>query len=623
MVAGLNARSWVGLVVYFTVMGLVIRGIRIPLPFAISRPLLRLASLLRLIDPPAAPTPRPSAPSPPPPSTPPVVPGESPSDSRPSLRSRSESKIGLTPSAGAEGVEQPLESPREKRLSIPLDLRTAPVAGVVLLLITTTIDGSVLRHGIVGEEGVRPYDVLVLFISLAYISTALDSTGGLRALAFYISQKTARRPKSSPPSADKTASGITLFSTLYGFWFVAGVLVGNDPIVLSGTAFLGYFTRVTGITVPTAWIFSQFMAANVASAALVSSNPTNVLLAGAFELNFLTGYTAYTLLPSVITALVAFPLLLFTFTTLKPPSRDSNDRTHPSQAYIPSQLLPPDVNPRSALLDPSGAIFHSALMGVTLAVLVGTSFVSGGKVEVYMVTAPAMAVALVRDVWSERKLPGLGKGEAPREESGIELDEMGAVRERRQEENTPERITLPSILRRLSKRFPTTSNTISRLPLSLLPFAGGIFVLSRSLTSLGWTAIFAGWLAKICINPAATVFFLGYFIALVLCPLCGTNIGATILLVEILRDSAFQTAPHVLADPRILKGAIFSTALASNLGAFSWTFSSSLAGLLWVSILRQKGIFVKEREFAGWNLLFLPVLSTVASGIVLMECYYF
>lgn len=114
----------------------------------------------------------------------------------------------------------------------------------------------------------------------AYISTALDSTGGLRALAFYISQATARRSKTSPPSADKTASGVTLFSTLYVFWFVAGVLVGNDPIVLSGTAFLGYFTRVTGITTPTAWIFSQFIAANVASAALVSSNPTNVLIAG-------------------------------------------------------------------------------------------------------------------------------------------------------------------------------------------------------------------------------------------------------------------------------------------------------------------------------------------------------
>lgn len=63
------------------------------------------------------------------------------------------------------------EEERERRLSFPLDLRTAPVAGVVLLLITTTIDGSVLRHGIVGEEGVRPYDVLVLFISLVSSSS--------------------------------------------------------------------------------------------------------------------------------------------------------------------------------------------------------------------------------------------------------------------------------------------------------------------------------------------------------------------------------------------------------------------------------------------------------------------
>lgn len=117
--------------------------------------------------------------------------------------------------------------------------------------------------------------------------------------------------------------------------------------------------------------------------------------------------------------------------------------------------------------------------------------------------------------------------------------------------------------------------------------------------------------------------FYRYFTALVLCPLCGTNIGATILLVEIIRDSAFQNAPHVIADPRILRGAIYSTAMASNIGAFSWAACSSLAGLLWMSILRQKGIYVKSREFAGWNLLFLPILSTVSSAVVLLELYYF
>ncbi|GAA5911579.1 hypothetical protein JCM5296_005253 [Sporobolomyces johnsonii] len=578
-------------------LALVVHGVLIPVPKLLSKPLLRLLVFFRLLDP-----------TPAPPPSPPAGDSLSPSSSRPTPPSRSESKIGLN-----EAEVQPARGRLEdRRLYIPLDLRTAPVIGCLLLLATTTIDGSVVRLGIVGEGGARPYDVLVLFISLAYISTALDSTGGLRALAFYISQKSARTPRGSPPSADKTASGLRLFTTLYLFWFVFGVLVGNDPIVLSGTAFLGYFTRATGITEPRAWTMSQFVAANVASAALVSSNPTNVLIAGAWELNFLTGFTAYTLLPTVITALVAFPLLLGIFTFLRPSTAHSNG---PGPRYIPSQLLPPDVDPRSALLDPQGAIFHSTLLLVTLATLVGTSFVKDGKVGVWMVTMPAGIIAFLRDVWSERRSP------TPRTE---EIELSAPTRPVDPPHCTPtRRLSLPHLVNKVCKRFPTTTTTISRLPLSLLTFAGGIFVLSRALTSLGWTDIFAGWLAKICINPAATVFFVGYFVAFVLCPLVGTNIGATILFVEILRSSSFTSAPHVAADPLILRGAIYSLALASNLGAFSWTVSASLAGLLWTSILKQKGISVSGRSFAAFNLPVLVVLQSIASAVVLLECYYF
>lgn len=213
---------------HLVAVGLVVKGIRIPVPRVIAEPTLRLATKVRIIDPP-------------------------------------QRRRLLAPG---------------KRLSVPLDLRWAPVVGVLFLLATTAIPGDVVRLGIVGDDSVRPYDVLVLFISLAYISTALDSTGGLRALSFWISQKSAKTPPDSPPSAPKTASGLKLWTVLYVFWFFFGVLVGNDPIVLSGTAFLGYFTRATGITAPRAWTMSQFAAANVASAALVSSNPTNILIAG-------------------------------------------------------------------------------------------------------------------------------------------------------------------------------------------------------------------------------------------------------------------------------------------------------------------------------------------------------
>ncbi|BGP17617.1 hypothetical protein JCM10213_001268 [Rhodosporidiobolus nylandii] len=599
MVSGLSAKSWVGLVVYFVVMGLVVRGVRIPIPRLLSAPLLKLAVKLRLLDPPTTPTPRTPSPSPPSASEAP-----SPKLSADPVQSQN-SQLDVPP---------PREPPVwDKRLHIPLDLRTAPVAGCIFLLATTVIDGSVVRNGIVGEHGVRPYDVLVLFISLAYISTALDSTGGLRALSFYISQKSARAPPNSPPSADKTASGLKLFTILYAFWFFFGCLVGNDPIVLSGTAFLGYFTRSTGITAPRAFTMSQFIAANVASAALVSSNPTNVLIAGAWELNFLTGFTAYTILPTVITALVAYPLLLSMFTFFKPSGRPSTRPTSNNQ-YIPKQLLPPDVDPRSALVDPAGAIFHSSLLLVTLGTLVGTSFVNGGKVEVWMVTAPAGVIAFLRDIWSERKPP----------QPEVEQHELQAPTQPVAPPNPPAapRLSLPSLISRLCKRFPTTTTTVSRLPLSLLTFAGGIFVLARALTSLGWTDIFAGWLVKIAVNPAASVFFVGYFTALVLCPICGTNIGGTILAVEIIRSPTFTSSARVLADPRILKGAIYSLALASNVGALSWTISSSLAGLLWVTILQQKGIKVTQIEFARWMMPTLLVLSTVSSAIVLLEVYY-
>ncbi|GAA6055853.1 hypothetical protein JCM3770_001521, partial [Rhodotorula araucariae] len=180
-----------------------------------------------------------------------------------------------------------------------------------------------------------------------------------------------------------------------------------------------------------------------------------------------------------------------------------------------------------------------------------------------------------------------------------------------------------SLVRRACARFPTTTTTIARLPLSLLPFAGGIFVLARALTATGWTDVFARWLVRVCVNPAATVFFVGYITALFLCPLCGTNIGGTILAVEILRSPSFAASPHVVADPRILQSAIYSLALASNVGALSWTVSSSLAGLLWVRILAQKGIRVTQGEFARWfaGAMLVP-LQTVACAVVLLEVYY-
>lgn len=65
------------------------------------------------------------------------------------------------------------EDKEEPPWSFPLGLETAPVIGVIVLLASTSIPGSVIRDGIVGSGGVRPYDIMTLFISFVRPSPSL------------------------------------------------------------------------------------------------------------------------------------------------------------------------------------------------------------------------------------------------------------------------------------------------------------------------------------------------------------------------------------------------------------------------------------------------------------------
>jgi hypothetical protein len=49
-------------------------------------------------------------------------------------------------------------------MRVTIGLSSAPLLAVLLLLATTSIGGEQIRLGIVGSQGVVPYDVLVLFM---------------------------------------------------------------------------------------------------------------------------------------------------------------------------------------------------------------------------------------------------------------------------------------------------------------------------------------------------------------------------------------------------------------------------------------------------------------------------
>lgn len=184
------------------------------------------------------------------------------------------------------------------RLNIPLNFVTAPLAADLFLLAILAIGRKEVHDGTVGADNIIPIDIMAFFLTLAYIAISIDASGLIRWLAFKVLQRGG-------------GVGHRLFFYLYAFFFGLGSFIGNDPIILSGTAFLAYMTRVSSnIVHPRAWIHSQFAVANIASAILVSSNPTNLVLAGAFNIKFIV-YTANMIVPTVATAIVMFPFLLY------------------------------------------------------------------------------------------------------------------------------------------------------------------------------------------------------------------------------------------------------------------------------------------------------------------------
>ncbi|KAI0362901.1 hypothetical protein BV20DRAFT_1058530 [Pilatotrama ljubarskyi] len=514
-------------------------------------------------------------------------------------------------------------------LTLVLFFVSIPLASVLLLLAAGVFDGQTIRDGVVGTSGVQPLNIMALFISLAYISISLDATGLFRFLAFWVASKGGR-------------SGRRLFAYLYLFFLICGVIVGNDPVILSGTAFLAYFTRVAGITPPTAWVFSQFAAANMASVVLVSSNPTNLVLSGAFSLSFLT-YAAHVALPFLAVSLSVFPLLLFWLfrsPALIPPTIDVG-------------LTQEEVH--ATLVDKSGAVFGSALLAVTLGVLVGVSTVG---VPVWTVTVPPAVIMLGRDAWYDwrrRKshvhplsptpsASGEGDPVPHIPSSAHELHELSSrvlSTPRSLPPTSPPptptsstaRALLPllrSVLTCLTATFPTVAHIAARLPIALLPFAFLMFILVQGLAAQGWVALFArwwdAWVGKT--GALGAVGGMG-FLACVMCndgaQFCGTNIGATILLARVLQlwlspPAASPSASHA-ASARARDGAIYALALGSNFGAFTLTFGASLAGLLWRQILRQKGIRVRGAQFALLNLPISVVAMAAGCAVLVGQLY--
>ena len=299
------------------------------------------------------------------------------------------------------------------RFNFPVNFVTAPLIADLFLLAILAIGRREVHDGTIGANNIAPIDIMVFFITLAYIAISIDASGLIRFLAFKVLQKGGK-------------VGHRLFFYLYAFFFSLGTFVGNDPIILSGTAFLAYMTRVSSnIVHPRAWIYSQFAVANIASAILVSSNPTNLVLAGAFGIKFLE-YTANMIVPVVVTAIVLFPFLLyivFADESLIPLSIKMHELSQEAKEKKPVNPNIPNARVNveeeesnvgndeqgkllsleeimNPFLDKKGAGFGAIVMAATLITVLALNAASqsGSEHPVFWVTLPAAFVMFCWDI---------------------------------------------------------------------------------------------------------------------------------------------------------------------------------------------------------------------------------
>lgn len=156
--------------------------------------------------------------------------------------------------------------------------------GATLLLIVGQTDVSAIGHALIADTAVNPLKILVLFLSMTVLSVFLDELGFFRYLAGFALRHAHGGQK-------------RLFFSLYFTVAILTVFTSNDVIVLSFTPFICYFAREAKID-PLPYLAAEFVAANTWSMALVIGNPTNIYLATAYGVDFVS-YLFVSILPTV------------------------------------------------------------------------------------------------------------------------------------------------------------------------------------------------------------------------------------------------------------------------------------------------------------------------------------
>lgn len=333
---------------------------------------------------------------------------------------------------------------RQPRVALPfvprpvrINYDMAPVIGVALLLVFAFGRESVI-DGIRGTAFIRPYSILILFMSLAYICRSLDLTGFFNYLALLAARAAGN-------------SGRRLFVYFFALSSILTVFTSNDIVILTLTPIICYHARNTNSD-PIPYLIAQFFAANIWSMALYIGNPTNIIVAQAYQIRFLE-YTRWMGLPTVVAGVACFALLWLVF-----------------RSRIPRAIEAPTIAPEAALKDSQGAVFGVICLGVCVVLLSISQWL---PVQIWVIPFTIALTMLGRDVRA-------GYSSVPGHAHSV--TDMPALR---------------------------------TLPWRILPFLIGHFIMVENLSSSGWIDIFASGLSRVSARLLPSIMGMGFLSAVV------------------------------------------------------------------------------------------------------------
>lgn len=172
------------------------------------------------------------------------------------------------------------------------------LAGAIILLATDSIPLEYLVSELTSASSINPIKILILFFSMTSLSVFLDEVGFFRYLANLALRKTGKKQ-------------IGLFIALYAVVSVLTVFTSNDIVVLTFTPFICFFAKNAKIN-PLPYLFAEFIASNTWSMVLIIGNPTNIYLASAAGIDFMS-YASKMILPTCFAGVVSFALLFLIF----------------------------------------------------------------------------------------------------------------------------------------------------------------------------------------------------------------------------------------------------------------------------------------------------------------------